>query len=95
MAKHAKVSFNNETVRLDGNHYNDCRFTGCRFVFSGEAPVQMNGCTMSRCTFKLEGPALLTVSFLTQLRTVAGLQGLVDSLLDGIRSGVLPGQSKH
>ena len=37
--------FRNETVKLDGKSFVDCRFINVRFLYNGTMPTQFSNCT--------------------------------------------------
>lgn len=58
------VSYNHETVALDGETFTDCEFRACRLVYSGGKPPLFSGCRFDDCEWKLQGPAAHTVEHL-------------------------------
>ena len=86
MAQHEGAAFTNDTVVLDGNEYRNCTFTNCHIVFNANAPVSLHGINFNDCRWTFDGPAGLTVNFLTSLYQ-AGLTDMVDQTLENIRRG--------
>ncbi len=86
MAQHQGATFANETVALDGNDYLNCTFTNCEIVFSGTASVNLNGVNFNDCRWTFEGPAGMTVNFMTALYQ-AGMTELIDQTFENIRRG--------
>jgi hypothetical protein len=86
MAQHQGATFTNERVVLDGNDYDNCTFTNCEVVFSGTASVALNGVTFNDCRWTFDGPAGMTITFMTALYK-AGLTDLVEQTFDNIRRG--------
>jgi hypothetical protein len=87
MAIHEGATFSNETVVLDSNVYNNCTFNDCEIVFRGTAPVSLQGINFNNCTWTFDGPAGLTIEFMTALYQ-AGMKTLIDGTFENIRSGV-------
>jgi len=52
--EHIDKSFENETVRLDGNSYRNCTFRDVTFVYGG-GPLTMETCKMDRFSWRFEG----------------------------------------
>lgn len=58
------VSYNHQTVILDGESFSNCDFAACRLVYSGGEPPQFDACRFDGCEWKLEDAAAQTLSFL-------------------------------
>ena len=86
MALHEGAAFSNETVVLDGNEYRNCTFTDCEIVFNATAPVSLHGINFISCQWTFDGPAGLTIDFMTSLYQ-AGMTQLIDGTCENIRSG--------
>jgi len=86
MALHEGASFSNETVVLDGNEYRNCTFTNCEIVFNATAPSSLNGINFIDCRWTFNGPAGMTIDFMTALYQ-AGMTELIDGTFDNIRRG--------
>ena len=84
--QHEGATFINETVVLDGNDYRNCTFTNCELVFRGTASVSLNGINFENCRWTFDGPAGLTINFMTALYQ-AGMTELIDQTVDNIRRG--------
>jgi len=78
-----QLSFNHETVLLDGQAFSRCAFQACRLVYSGGEPPTFDDCRFDACEWKLEGAAAQT---LTHLRHVwnAGGKAPVQALIKEI-----------
>ena len=83
---HENETFANETVVLDGNVYRNCTFTNCEIVFRATASVSLHGISFNDCRWTFEGPAGLTVNFMTALYQ-AGVTDLIDQTFANIRRG--------
>jgi hypothetical protein len=86
MAQHQGAAFANETVVLDGNEYLNCTFTNCELIFQGTNGVLLQGIAFNDCRWTFEGPAGLTVNFMTALYQ-AGVTDLIDQTFENIRRG--------
>ena len=87
MAIHEGATFTNETVVLDSNVYNNCTFNNCEIIFKGTAPVSLQGINFNDCRWTFDGPAGLTIEFMTALYQ-AGMTVLIDGTFENIRRGV-------
>jgi hypothetical protein len=58
------VSYNHQTVLLDGEVFADCDFAACRMIYSGGEPPRFDGCRFDGCDWKFEEGAAHTLSFL-------------------------------
>lgn len=83
------TSFRDDRVELDGNAYGGCRFQRCELVFSATAPVSLENCRFDQCTWTFEGPAALTIDFMTGLYHGMGEGGrkLIDDTIEAIMRG--------
>ena len=86
MAHHQGAAFTNETVVLDGNEYLNCTFTNCELIFRGTDGVALHGIDFNGCRWTFEGPAGLTINFMTALYQ-AGVTDLIDQTFENIRRG--------
>lgn len=84
--KFEKTSFKNSTVELDGKHFVDCTFNGCRLVFAAVSPVRMSGCTFGNCSWHFTEAAALTLGFMASLYKVGGLgPQILEATFENIR----------
>lgn len=58
------VSYNHQTVELDGEVFSGCDFAECRLVYSGGEPPRFEGCSFDACEWKFEEAAAHTLSYL-------------------------------
>jgi hypothetical protein len=86
MAQHEGTAFANETVVLDGNEYRNCTFTNCELIFRGTNGVSLQGIAFNDCRWTFEGPASLTIEFMTALYQ-AGVTDMLDQTFENIRRG--------
>jgi hypothetical protein len=62
-----RATIEHQTILLDGNEFIDCKFRHCKFIYKGQAPVKLEGCHLSGCTWQFEDAALRTVTLLKGL----------------------------
>lgn len=60
----ADLSFNHQTVALDGETFLDCAFSGCRLVYAGGELPQFERCRFDDCEWKFEEGAARALSYL-------------------------------
>lgn len=58
------VSYNHQTVTLDGEAFSDCDFAACRLVYAGGELPQFESCRFDACEWKFEEGAARTLSYL-------------------------------
>jgi len=64
MAEFKEKSFENETLNVDGNNYENCKFKGCTMIYSGGSDTHVNGCSFDDCKWQFDGAAANTMGFL-------------------------------
>ena len=64
------VSYNHQTVALDGESFSDCDFAACRLVYSGGTPPQFKSCRFDDCDWKFDEAAAHTLSYLKLMWSV-------------------------
>ncbi len=87
-------TFRNEAIDLDGKHFVNCKFLGCKLTFSAYEPVKFEGCFFDSCQWVFDGPAENALTFLSALYRGLGTPGseLVEGIFESIRrGGVDPG----
>jgi hypothetical protein len=78
--------FGAEEIAVDGKRYRKCSFKGSTLVFRGLRPVEFSNSTFMGVTFRLDGPAALTINFLTALyHSGEGGRELVNGVLARLR----------
>jgi len=80
------VSYNHETVQLDGEAFDGCEFRACRLVYSGGEPPVFEGCKFADCEWKLEGAAANTLVHLRAMWKAGGkavVQGMIKEITGG------------
>ena len=64
------VSYNHQTVMLDGETFSQCEFSACRLVYAGGPVPQFDGCHFDACEWKFEDAAARTLSYLKVMWSV-------------------------
>jgi uncharacterized protein YjbI with pentapeptide repeats len=77
------MSYNHQTVALDGESFSGCDFEACRLVYAGGEAPQFDNCRFTDCEWKLEGAAAETLSFL-KLMWSAGAKPAVQSIIKDV-----------
>lgn len=70
--KHQNVTFENQTVELDGSSFVACTFRDCVLAFRGSAPTGIQNCGMIRCRWQFEDAAAITLSFVREMHNSLG-----------------------
>jgi len=79
-------AFGSEEVLLDGKRFVKCSFKGSTLVFSGYHPVLFSETTFLDVSWKLDGPAALTINFLSGLYHSSDIgRKLVENTVENIR----------
>lgn len=74
-------TFEDDTIRIDGNTYVRCTFQGCTFLFSASEPFGFDDCRFDRCACAFSGAAKLTVQFMDAIYSAQVYEkGLADAL---------------
>jgi hypothetical protein len=82
-------TFCNETIELDGNEYDGCRFENCQLIYRASAPMILTNCSFLGFTITLEGAAANTLDFLTALYH-GGFQPALEQTFHNIRTRNVP-----
>jgi hypothetical protein len=77
------VSYNHQTVELDGESFSGCEFDGCRLVYAGGAAPSFDNCRFVECEWKFEGAAAETLACL-KLMWNAGAKPTVQAIIKDI-----------
>jgi hypothetical protein len=77
------LTYNHETIALDGEVFEGCEFRTCRLVYSGGASPQFKDCRFDDCEWKLSGGAADTLLFLRQMWN-AGAKPTVQAMIKEI-----------
>jgi len=77
------VSYNHQTVQLDGETFSQCQFAACRLIYSGGEPPKFDGCRFDDCEWKFEEAAARTLSYHKAMWNV-GAKASVQALIKEI-----------
>jgi hypothetical protein len=58
------VTYNHETIALDGEAFSDCEFRDARLVYSGGEPPTFVRCRFDSCEWKFDDAAARTLAHL-------------------------------
>jgi hypothetical protein len=83
MVQHKGNRFTGARINIDSQRFEDCAFDNCAIVYSGTGPYQLKGCTFTNCSFGFEGPAAMTVQFMTDFYKIA--PQMIEATFDKIR----------
>ena len=73
--RHEDKTFDNDTIRIDGNTYVRCEFHDCTLIFSASGSFGFDSCSFDRCACAFSGAAKLTVQFMDAIYSAQGLGG--------------------
>ena len=87
--RYVNKHFTDETVRIDVDEFENCRFTECRIVFTGAGPAKFANCIFDQCQWVFDGPAENTIQYFAALYNGLGPGGkeLIEGIFDSIRKG--------
>ena len=77
------VTYNHETVVLDGEAFRRCEFRDCRLVYSGGEPPTFTGCRFHDCEWRFEDAAARTLAHL-KVAWAAGAKAPVQAIIKEI-----------
>ena len=77
------VSYNHQTVVLDGEAFSDCEFEASRLIYSGGEAPTFQSCRFVDCEWKFEGAAAQTLAAL-KLMWSAGAKADVQTMIKEI-----------
>jgi hypothetical protein len=86
------TAFVGETVRLDGETFDNCTFTDCTLIFSGGVPPNINNCVFQPpVSWNFDGAASNTLTFI-QMLTSLSHEGAIalEKALDAVGVSSLP-----
>lgn len=81
IVKRYAKNFTGQTIRLDGNHFEDCNMVDCKLVYSGKGGVSLISCDLDSVTFRFEGAAGNTVSMIRTFLAEDGLRSCMEEAL--------------
>ena len=88
--KHENKVFEDQPVQIDGDSFRKCVFRRCLIKYSALAPVALSGCIFDSCEFGFDGPAGLTLQFMSALYQIPGYgKLLVERTFENIKQGIL------
>jgi len=89
MADLSGSHFQGQTVVLDGNNYIDCRFEQCTIVYRAETLPELKNCNFHDCSFRFEGAADRTITFMKGIYHGLGQGGrdLITATFEGMKKG--------
>jgi len=70
MSVQSAVSYNHQTVALDGEIFQGCDFTACRLIYAGGEPPVFTDCRFDDCEWKFDKAASATLAYLKLMWTV-------------------------
>jgi hypothetical protein len=87
--RYENLHFTDETVAVDDNQYENCRFTASRIVYAGGGVPVFANCVFDSCQWVFDGPAENTIQYFATLYTGLGPGGqqLIEGVFDSIRQG--------
>lgn len=84
MAIFSNEHFENKTVNVDDNRYQDCTFEMCILVYSGGGLPSLHQCHFAACEWLFDGPARRTVQFMSALY-LGGFDEMMEKTWDNIK----------
>jgi len=93
MATFEKATFTDQTIEVDGNLYEDCKFNNCTLVYRGGDVPQFYDCKFKGGDVKLEGGATRTAEYLSRLNR-AGLSLGVENVISRVKGGQIPNRMR-
>lgn len=92
MATHKNKSFADDTVELDNNTYQNCKFARCTLNYRGLGQVEIAGCSFEEPRFVFLDAAQRTLGFMNALYNGAGAGGkqLIEATFNNMRRGNSP-----
>ncbi len=83
--KYKSEKFENTTVALDGNTFEDCEFVNCILEYSGGKPPKMISCGLTKSTFSFSDQAADTVEFMKAMYH-GGFKTVIEETFEQIRN---------
>jgi hypothetical protein len=77
------VTYNHQTVAVDGESFSNCEFTACRLVYSGGPPPELDNCRFTDSEWRFEGAAAQTLAYLKLIWGV-GAKATVQAMIKEI-----------
>ncbi len=82
------MTYNHETVALDGQQFVDCEFRDARLVYSGGEPPEFSRCRFDACEWKFDDAAARTLAHMQLMWSVGAkptVQGLIKDITGAVR----------
>jgi hypothetical protein len=81
-------TYRDQTIRIDGIQFIDCRFERCTLEFAGEALPLFQRCSLVDVGWNFVGPAGTTLAFLQMMQHTFGQGGkvFIESVIELIMS---------
>ncbi|MDO9430595.1 MAG: hypothetical protein V4820_18990 [Pseudomonadota bacterium] len=76
------ISYNHQTVTLDGETFSNCEFAACRLIYSGGPLPEFDGCRFDACEWKFEDAAAHTLSYLRLMWNVGAKAAVQTTIKD-------------
>jgi len=76
----AAVSYNHQTVSLDGEIFQGCDFSACRLIYGGGEPPVFQDCKFTACEWKFEKGAADTLAYLKIMWAVGAKPAVQDAI---------------
>ena len=84
--KYSNNNFENATISLDGNHYDNCGFQRCQLIYNGgDLPIFSGDLRIEHCEFTFADAADRTLGFL-HLMYHLGNKVVVEQVINKIRT---------
>lgn len=85
--KYIEKNFVNETLPLDGNTFERCKFTNCILDYSGGKPPVMINCNLTGTSFSFSDQASDTIAFMTAMYH-GGFKKVIEDTYEQIRKPI-------
>ena len=82
MSVQDQVRFSHETVRVDGEAFSNCEFTGCRLVYAGGQVPEFSDCRFQDCEWKFDEAASHTLGYLRLMWNVGAKSAVQATIKD-------------
>jgi hypothetical protein len=90
--RHERKAFEGQTIRVDGQQFEGCTFTGCKILYGG-GYVRLINNNFTDCEWEFDGSASRTLEFLM------GVYQMSDETLKfhfrAMLEHIMPGQTYH
>jgi hypothetical protein len=76
------VTYNHETVVLDGEAFSDCEFRECKLLYAGGELPTFDGCRFDECEWKYDEAAARTLAHLKFVWSAGGKASIQATIKD-------------